>query len=379
MGMEDSRTTRRQFLGAVALGGATVTATGGAVTARNGDSTTPTGDVAFHKGITYASREAGDYQTAGDLELDLYLPESDDPTPLVVYIHGGGWITGSRKATPDLRTYFASRGYAMATIDYRYTFVRDGVDPIIPANDSHPKGEYPDQIVDVKAAIRWLRANAEEYNIDPNNVATWGSSAGAHLAALAGTVDDVGDVAGDVYPASAVEPTVHPEESGRVQAVVPWYSPTNFLKMDEQASERGWFEHDARNSPESMLLGGKITEYPDRVTRANPITYVDSDDPPYLLMHGRQDGTVAYEQSEILYEALESACVDATSYELHNLGHGFGFEQLTQNPVPEQTIFETQACKQSPGEGSPPDDHRKNGPPAGPKVIEQFLDRNLAH
>lgn len=377
MPLDTNPTTRRGFLGTVGLAGATLASVGGTAAARAGASATPAKEVQYLEGITYATREAGAFQTAGDLELDLVLPSSDRPTPLVVYIHGGGWITGSRKGTPDLANYFAERGYAMATIDYRYTYVRDGITPFpIPPNDIHPKGEFPDQIVDVKAAIRWLRANAQQYNLDPDNIGVWGSSAGAHLAALAGTVDEVEDVEGDLYD---IEPDVHPEVSGRVQAVVPWYPPTNFLLMDEQAGDLGLFPHSVRNSPESMLIGGKITDHPDRVAAANPITYIDSEDPPFMFMHGRQDGVVPYEQSKIMYEALREACVEATLYELHDQGHGFGFDELSQKPVPDQTVIETHSCQSGPGDGSPPADHTKNGPPAGAKTIEQFLDRHLGH
>lgn len=377
MTSEKSPTSRRDFLGKVAIGGTVLLGATGPVTAK---APTPSDDVAFEEGLTYATREAGENQTAGDLELDLYYhPNSKEPTPLVVYIHGGGWITGSRKSTPDLMEYFASRGYAMATIDHRYSFVPDDIDPFFPPNDIHPKGKFPDHIVDVKAAIRWLRAHASEYNIDTDNVATWGSSSGAHLSALAAAVDDVEDVEGDVYD---INPTVATEQSGKVQAAVPWYPPTDLLLMDEQDSNdsgaQGIIPHNARNSPESMLIGEKITEAPEKVARANPITYVNEDSAPMLLMHGRQDRLVPYEQSTILYEALRDACVEASFHELDTLGHGFGFGELTQKPVIEQTVYTTKGCKSAGGRGSPPTDRTSSGPPAGPKVVEQFLDRHLS-
>lgn len=371
---------RRSFLRKVAISSTVLAGATGAATARRGDASTASDGIAFEEGLTYASREAGENQTAGDLKLDLhYHPDSNEPTPLVVYIHGGGWIAGSRKDTPDLQEYFAKRGYAMATIDHRYSYVPEDGSSTFPPNRIHPKGKFPDHIVDVKAAIRWLRAHATEYNIDPDNVATWGSSSGAHLAALAGVVDDVEEVEGDIYD---IDPTVAPEKSGAVQAAVPWYPPTDLLKMDEQASNdsgaEGLFPHNAPTSPESLLIGEQITKAPDKVARANPLTYVDSDASPMLLMHGRQDRLVPYEQSTILYEALRDACVDASFHELHSLGHGFGFEELTQKPVIDQTVYETKKCKSAPGNGSPPKDHTSQGPPPGPKVIEQFLDRHLS-
>jgi acetyl esterase/lipase len=372
MSDDTTRPTRRQLLGGLALGGISLATAGTVSGKQKRKPATPSQDVTVIDDVTYATRSAGDFQTAGELKLDLYLPETDEPAPLVVFIHGGGWLVNTRKDSPDLEQYFAERGYAMATIDHRLTFVPDGVDPLLldpDPNNPTPRGRFPDHIVDVKAAIRWLRAHADEYGIDPDNVATWGSSSGAHLAALAGTVGDVEEVEGDLYD---ITPTVAPDESGRVQAVVPWYPPTNFLKMDEQAGDQGVFPHDAPNSPESLLVGGPIQDNEDRVARADPITYVDANDPPFQFFHGRQDGIVAYEQSVILYEALRDACVDATRYDLLEFGHGFGFAELTQKPVPDQRIFETRGCQ-----GGGPDDTEKRGPPAGPTVIEQFLDRTL--
>lgn len=357
MDTPDNQTTRRGFLGKAALTGVAMASVGGTAAASKGGSTTPTKDVTFIEGVTYASRPST------ELKVDLYLPESKTPTPLVVWIHGGGWLAGNRKSSPDLRQYYASRGIAMATIDYRL---------------SH-EAIFPAQIEDVKAAIRWLRGNDAQYNLDPNHVATWGSSAGAHLAALAATVDDVAEVEGDdIYE---ITPSVEPDESGTVQAAIPWYPPTDLLEMDTQDSNddgaQGIIDHDDAGSPESLLIGEPIQNVPEKTDRANPITYIDSDDPPFLFMHGKQDRLVPYEQSRVMYQALRDECIEATFYNLHNLGHGFGFDELTQKPVIEQTIHKTQACKQGPGKGSPPGDHTTNGPPAGPKVIEQFIDQHL--
>ncbi|NIB99278.1 alpha/beta hydrolase [Halobacterium sp. R2-5] len=358
-------TTRRQFLSTAGAAAAALTLPGSAFA--QSDTPTPSSDVTFHEGLTYAERDSG------ELKLDLYLPDSEEPTPLVVFVHGGGWLVNTRKDTPDLEEYFVSRGYAMATVDHRLSEIPEDVDPIIsPSPDNPvPRGTFPDHIVDVKAAIRWLRGHADEYNLDPERVATWGSSSGSHLAVLAGTAGDVEEIEGDVYD---IEKTVYPGESGRVQAVVGWYTPTDFLKMDPQLDGKG-FSHDAPNSPESLLVGGQITENEELVERADPITYVDPDDPPFLLMHGRQDVTVPYQQSTILYDALSEACVDTTYYELHDLGHGFGFDGLTQKPTVDQTITK---AKCTPGDGKLKE-RVSNGPPAGPKVIEQFLDRTLSN
>ncbi|MFC6725040.1 alpha/beta hydrolase fold domain-containing protein [Halobium palmae] len=324
-------------------------------------------DVSVHRGLTYASRPSG------DLKLDLYVPESDAPSPLVVWIHGGGWLVNTRKSHPNFVDHFVDEGFAMATVDHRLSEIPEGVDPVISPspNNPVPRGVFPDHIVDVKASIRWLRAHGDEFGLDTSAVATWGSSSGAHLAALAGTLDSIEDVAGDVYPESAVEPTVYPDESGTVQAVVDWYGPTALLKMDPQLAGKG-FPHDAPNSPESLLIGGQITENEAKVRRASPITYVDDDTPPFLLMHGTADTTVPFEQSQILFEALAEACGDATLYELHGVGHGFGFEAFT--PALDQTVLG--ATCTVPGEGKD-SELSLGGPPASSEVVGEFLAETL--
>jgi acetyl esterase/lipase len=364
-------TSRRGFLGKVALGAAALTVSGASITHASDDQPTRE-EVTIHENITYATRDAGEQQTAGELKLDLYLPNHEGPLPLIVFIHGGGWLVNTRKNTPDLERYFASKGYAMASIDHRLSYIPEGIQPIIQPRPDNPtpRGKFPDHIVDVKAAIRWLRAHADEYGLDPKRIATWGSSSGSHLAALAGTMGEIEEVEGNLYD---IEPTVYPDESGRVQAVVGWYTPTDFLLMDEQADELGLFNHEARNSPESLLVGGDINKNALAVRRADPLTYLDVDDPPFLLMHGRQDGTVPYEQSEVLFEKLSDVCIDSTFYVLDRLSHGFGFEELKATSASNQTVRETGRCNP----GSEPKGRAGEHPLAGPAAIEQFLNRTI--
>ncbi|MFB6078367.1 MAG: alpha/beta hydrolase fold domain-containing protein [Halarchaeum sp.] len=362
---DTSRTSRRRFLQTTAVGGALLLGSGSATATRS------EGAGRTHMDVTYATREGGERRTGGDLKLDLYLPDREGPVPLVVYVHGGGWLVNTRKQTLGVER-FTERGYAVASIDYRLSYVPDDVTPIIRPDPDNPtpRGVFPDPIVDVKAAIRWLRAHADEYGIDPRRIATWGSSAGSHLAALAGTMDDVEEVEGRLYD---VTPTVHPDESGRVQGVVGWYTPTDFLLMDEQAGSLGHFDHEASNSPESLLVGGDINRNALRVRRANPLTYLDVDDPPFLLMHGRQDGTVPYEQSEVLFEKLGDVRVDATFYVLDGLHHAFGFDDLESTPRADQTVRTT-------GDGHPDRGHLEDPsdwPAAGADAIEQFLDGTI--
>ncbi|OVE85190.1 lipase [Natronolimnobius baerhuensis] len=321
--------------------------------------------IAAYEDVTYAERDAG------ELKLDLYVPETDGLTPLVVYIHGGGWVFETRKNAPDLERFAAEWDCAIASVSYRLATVPDDVTlpfDVDPDNQT-PRGVFPDQIVDVKAAIRWLRANADEYGFDEDRVATWGASAGGHLAALAGVVDDVTDIAGDAYPADAVVKAVAPDESGVVQAVVDWYGIHDLQKLPGHKS-----------SLESFLLGGPLSENQDKARRASPVTYVTPDDPPFLLMHGRTDQVVDVEQSDGLFEELTAAHVDATYYELLELGHVWGADSertamsvLESDPRPAQTVRAMAHLE----EGESTETMLGERPPAGPDAIGTFLAETL--
>ena len=238
-----------------------------------------------------------EFGRAGDksMRLDLYLPErSDGPLPLVIWIYGGAWRMGSRN-NPSPALSFTTNGYAVAHISYRLS----------------QEAVFPAQIHDCKAAVRWLRTNAKQYNLDPTRFAVWGPSAGGHLAALLGTSGDVAELDGAVNDLKT---------SSRVQAVVDWFGPTDLLQMNKAGSS---MDHDATHSPESQLIGGPIQENKDRAAKANPITYVSRDDPPFLIMHGDQDRTVPFNQSELLVEALKKAGVEAVFVPIKGAGHGF--------------------------------------------------------
>jgi len=228
--------------------------------------------------------------------LDLYLPEKGiQPLPLIIWIHGGAWMSGSKKnPSPALR--FTADGYAVAHVGYRL---------------SH-EAKFPAQIHDCKAAVRWLRANAQKYNLDSNKFVAWGGSAGGHLVALLGTSGGVAELEGEVNDL---------KESSRVQAVVDWFGPTDFLRIGSAESD---LQHNAPDSPESKLIGGALLENKEKAAKASPITYVSKDAPPFLIMHGDRDRTVPFNQSELLYAALKQAGVDATFVPMKGAGHGFG-------------------------------------------------------
>lgn len=233
-------------------------------------------------------------------KLDLYLPAAGANWPLIVWIHGGAWKGGSKAQPPALK--FIKDGFAVASINYRLS----------------QHAIFPAQIEDCKAAIRWLRANARKHGYDASRIGVWGSSAGGHLVALLGTTGDGKDFdRGD-----------HLDQPSRVQAVVDFFGPTDFLQMNTQAGELGRQDHDAPDSPESALVGGPIQENKEKVARANPIAYVSADDAPFLIMHGDRDPTVAIGQSELLHAALEKAGVPCTFKRIPGAGHGFGGAEI---------------------------------------------------
>jgi len=227
--------------------------------------------------------------------LDLYVPDSRTPLPLLISVHGGGWRGGSKEHSAIIRQ--SLRGYAVASINYRLS----------------DAATYPAQIEDCLAAVRWLRANAVKYNLDPKRVAAWGDSAGGHLVALMGTL-------GNKDPQT------------RLQAVIDFYGPTDLLKMAEHEKlspdVKYQIPHNSPQSPESLLIGGPIQENKEKAARANPINYISKETAPFLIMHGDRDPLVPTEQSRIFQQALEKAGIPATLHIVKGGGHGFGGPEI---------------------------------------------------
>ncbi len=220
-------------------------------------------------------------------KLDVYLPdEGDGPFPVILSIHGGAFKFGDKgdnQVAPMLEGL--KRGYAVVSINYRLS------------------GEalFPAQIYDVKTAVRWIRSNSRHYKFDPERIAAWGGSAGGHLASMLGTSGNVKELE-DLNQGNG-------NQSSRVIAVVDWFGPTDFLKMDEQLMESGVKNpqvHSIPDSPESELIGKNLTDAPDLVKFVNPETYISKDDPPFLIQHGLIDHLVPYQQSVNLSKKLES-------------------------------------------------------------------------
>jgi len=225
--------------------------------------------------------------------LDLYLPEAGENLPLIVYVHGGAFRAGSKSQVPAID--YVKKGYAVASIEYRFS----------------QHAIFPAQIEDVKAGVRWLRAHAAEYRIDPDRFAAWGQSAGSHLAVMLGVTEDV----------TEFEVGENLDVSSSVQVVIDNYAPTDFSQMDAHRLPDGQ-EHNPADSPESMLVGGALQENLEAVARANPITYVSEGDAPFLVVHGDADPLVPRNQSVILVAALEDADVPVEFYTVAGGGHG---------------------------------------------------------
>ena len=233
-------------------------------------------------------------------KLDIYVPKHPrEPKllPLIIWIHGGAWRAGSKDRCRATR--FLEQGFVVASINYRLS----------------QHAIFPAQIIDCKAAIRYLRANAKTYRIDPDRIGVWGSSAGGHLVALLGTTGDV----------KKFDKGPNLKYSSRIQAVCDFFGPTNFAKIGSFPST---MDHNAPDSPESKLLGAPVQEAKEAVRNADPITYVTKDDPPFLIVHGDKDPLVPINQSVILDEALKKANVKTTFHTVKGGGHGFKDPQV---------------------------------------------------
>jgi len=241
-----------------------------------------------------------EYGRAGDrkLVLDVIRPKepAEGPLPVIVWIHGGAWRAGDKSSgSMRLAPYAASGEYFCASVGYRLS----------------GEAVWPAQIHDCKAAIRWLRVNAEKLGIDPERIGVWGSSAGGHLVSLLGTSGGVKKLEGDCGA---------PGQSSRVTCVVDFCGPSDFVTISKAREGAGR----NANGPIELLLGGTVDQKHDEAVAASPITHVSPDDPPFLIVHGTEDSTVPIDQAERLALALKKAGVEATFVKVQGGGHGFG-------------------------------------------------------
>lgn len=257
-----------------------------------------------YKDLSYASDSAAQ-------KLDLYIPEGSGPFPVVIMVHGGGFMMGDKSDGTGLAgvDQLLADGYAVASINYRLS----------------GEAKYPAQIQDAKAAVRFLRANAAKYTLNSDKFGVWGASAGGNLAALLGITCGVAELEGAELG--------NAEQSSCVQAVVDWFGPIDFLKMDEQFAGTSCPQsHDAADSPESQLVGAAVQTVPELVKTTNPMNYIDSTDAPFIIQHGSADCNIPPVQGKNLADALGAAIgADKATYTLINgAGHGgaqFGTEE----------------------------------------------------
>ncbi|MFH0907937.1 MAG: alpha/beta hydrolase [bacterium] len=246
------------------------------------------------------------------LKMNISLPEgtAKNLRPAIVWLHAGGWRHGDK----DSRIHpvvgkLARLGYVTASVEYRLT----------------DEAIFPAQIEDCKCAVRFLRANALMYGIDSNRIGVIGASAGGHLAALLGTSGGEPSLEGDGGWSNA---------SSRVQAVVDLFGPTDLPGFVEDARrnphQRGAEDVGAADAPLSRLLGGPVLKHPEEARRASPLTYVDKDDPPFLILHGDHDATVPPAQARRLYDALKEAGNDTELVIVTGGRHGLIEPEVTE-------------------------------------------------
>ena len=271
--------------------------------------------------------------------LDLYLPSGEGPRrPLLIWTGGSAWLADNGKdSAGPIADVFTARGYVVAGVSVR----------------SSGQAVFPAQVNDIKAAIRWLRANARQYGLDTGRFAIMGDSSGGWATAMAALTGDVHSLEGDVGVTGF---------SSRVQAAVAFYPPTDFLQMDQQMipGACAFFNlilgltdcHSDPLSPESRLMGCPIQTCPRAVERANPVNYVDRKDPPLMILGGQADMLVPPGQSILLYNAIRAACGEAEFFSVPNAGHSH-VQILDPANHTAQTFYQTDGCRERISVGEP--------------------------
>ena len=240
-------------------------------------------------GITFSQVDAWFGHTRRDLKMDIIYPENPDkPCPCIVWICGGAWVQMDRSAHLPYLAGLARSGFVVASAEYR----------------TSNEGIYPAQLIDIKSAIRYLKAHSGRYHIDPERFGVMGESAGGYLSAMAALADDPAFDAGDYL-----------EYSSKVQAACPWYPPTDVTGFPYPSPV------EAAASPESLLLGMNVMLHQEEALKACPVSYVTKDAPPFMIIHGIEDHTVPFSQGEILHDKLEAAGCDVKLIAIEGADH----------------------------------------------------------
>ena len=249
--------------------------------------------------------------TANRLDVYRRRDAPAGPLPAVLWVHGGAWFLGDK--WPCRALPLIDHGFVVVSVNYRLTSA----------------APFPAQIQDCKGAVRFVRAHAAEYHIDPNRIGAWGESAGGHLVALLGTSGGNADLEGTVGG--------NLDQSSRVQAVCDWYGPTDLTQFTAQATANGHPPGRFDAYIIRALFGGDPLQHLDLVAEANPLHYLPAgpatEVPPFLIMHGDRDRTVPVGQSRILADALKTGGVPTTFRVVVGLGHGFPAGRSDVGPV----------------------------------------------
>ncbi len=240
-----------------------------------------------------------EYAKVGDIRLTLnfYAPKSSmkKSLPCIVWIHGGGWQSGDKSSgLARVGKWVATGDYVGASIGYRLSDV----------------ASWPAQIHDCKAAIRYLRANADQLGIDPDRIGVWGSSAGGHLVSLLGISGDVKELEGDLGTTGI---------SSRVTCVVDYCGPSDFLRFDADSPQLS-----KPGQPVYKLFGGPLKQKLEMAKQASPASHISQDDPPFLIVHGTADNTVPFDQGVSFYDKQRKAGMNAILIKIEGGSHSIG-------------------------------------------------------
>ncbi|SDF47824.1 alpha/beta hydrolase [Sporomusa acidovorans] len=301
----------KKSIGIIAMTGLLMTGLVGSVSAADSNADSKTLDfpiteptVRLISNVIYEQVPSRGYDNVA-MGMDVLKPERNEKMPAIVFVTGGGFINANKDNCIQQRMDMANAGYVVASITYRVA----------------PTATFPQPLEDVKAAIRYLRAHADKFNINPKKIGIMGGSAGGYLSAMAGTTNGTKQFDKGEYL----------NQSSDVQAVVDFYGLSDLTRVGADYSEKVQEAHKSPGATEALwvngspVFGGKdggILVDSEKAKAANPITYISDKTAPFLLMHGDKDTVVSPSQTELLHQALIAHGIEATRYIVKGAQHG---------------------------------------------------------